>query len=593
MALASRVDLAVIGAYLLLMILVGMVLSYFNRDAADFFRSGNKMPWWLAGFSMFMTSFSVWTFTGAAGLAYRAPGAAFAMYFSTAAGMIFGVWFLASLWRRTRSTTILSYLTERYSLATNQTYSWTMMPAQLIQGGIQLLALGTFISVALGTDLRLTVLVCGLVIALYCLIGGLWAVVVTDTLQFIVLFPTALVVMVLGFRDVGGLSRLVTDVPEGFWNVNTAEFDWWYILAFGVMMLMAMNSGSLSQRYFSVKNEREARKVAILTMVLLFLAPILWFLPPLFARVSGLDLESISLGLNAPEEAAYVAYCLHILPHGAIGVMLAAMLSATMSSLSSTFNAFSAVITNDIIKQVFWKEASGKTLLLIGRLVTLVFGGLVITAALVQAGGDGSVFELMMTYSAVVILPSGIPIVMGLFYHRTPPWAGIASYLSGIMAGVGMLLFEKYHSLLFADFHFQMSFTDQVFTVGGISLAVYVLPGLFISPSGDYALKLARFYAKMRTPVSPGEIGDTRATDTGSFRITGWTALIMGAGAASLAFLELSFPDRMINLLIGGAIGMAGVILLLAERFAARLPPRIRTIHPEDHESNPGDGGAE
>jgi SSS family transporter len=575
MSLASRVDLAVIGAYLLLMLLVGVALSYFNRDAADFFRSGNKMPWWLAGFSLFMSSFSVWTFTGAAGLAYRAPGAAFAMYFSTATGMIFGIWFLGKLWRRTRATTILSYLTERYDMATNQTYSWTMMPLALVQGGIQLLALGTFISVALGTDLKLTVIVCGLVISLYCLIGGLWAVVVTDTLQFIVLFPTALIILMLGLRETGGVAPLFTQVPDGFWSVTNGEYDWWYILAFGVMMVFALNSGAMGQRYFSVKDEREARKVAILAMVLFYMAPFLWFLPPMFARVAGLDLQAITLGLGAPEEASYVAYCLHILPHGAIGVLLAAMLSATMSSLSSTFNAYSAVITDDIIKQLFWKKGEGKALLLMGRLTTLGFGAAVVGAALFQSRGEVGVFQLMMTFSGVVIMPTGIPIVLGLFYHRTPPWAGIASYMTGVLVGVGMLLFD-----------FDLSFTQQVFITGGISLLVFIVPGLFIPPSGEYALRVARFFAKMRTPVSPGEIGETLKTDTGSFRITGWTAVIMGAGAMSLVFLDLDFSGRMINLVVGAGIGFSGVILLVAERIAVRRIARIRYVVPEEPTDN-------
>ena len=66
MLLASRVDLIVVGIYMLLMVVVGVLLSLFNKDDSDFFKSGNKMPWWLAGFSLFMSSFSVWTFTGAA-----------------------------------------------------------------------------------------------------------------------------------------------------------------------------------------------------------------------------------------------------------------------------------------------------------------------------------------------------------------------------------------------------------------------------------------------------------------------------------------------------------------------------------------------
>ncbi|MFC1537255.1 hypothetical protein ACFL4P_00340 [Gemmatimonadota bacterium] len=553
MALATGIDITVIVVYMVAMIAVGVVLSFFNKTDSDFFKSANKMPWWLAGFSLFMSSISVWTFTGAAGVAYRAPGAVIAMYLSTAAGMVFGVWFLAGLWRRTRAGTILSYLSERYGIATNQTYSWTLLSAQMVQGGIQLLALGKFISVAMGTGLGMTIITCGLVISFYCLIGGLWAVAVTDTLQFVVLFSCAVVVMILGVGEIGGVATLFAGVQEGFWQVNTQEFDWWYVLAFGVMMFFAMNSGVLSQRYFSVKNEREARKVALLTMILFAITPFIWFLPPVAARIIGLDLSSVTLGLNAPEEAAYVAFCMHILPQGAIGVMLAAMLSATMSSLSSVFNAYAAVITEDIVKQVFWKKATPRALLVLGRVMTLVFGVLVIAAALTLSRSTGGVFRLMMTYSGVVIIPSGIPIVLGLFYRATPRWAGTASYLTGAAVGVAFLVLDT-----------GITFTQQVFAVGGVSAAIYLIPGFFIKPGGRYKETLHLFFTKLASPVSRSEIGDTSYTDTGSFRVTGWAALIMGSLASCLAFLDLPVGDRMINLAIGVLIASFGITLIVA-----------------------------
>ena len=559
MTLASRFDIIVIGVYMLLMVAVGIILSYFNKDDSDFFKSGNKMPWWLSGFSFFMTSFSVWTFTGAAGLAYRAPGVAISMYLINSLSMIFGVLFLARRWRRSRAVTIMSYLSERYGVTTNQVYSWTHLAAALVQGGIQLLALGTFISVAIGTDLKLTIIVCGLVISLYCLIGGLWAVVVTDTLQFMVLFPCALVVMFLGLYEVGGISSLIAKAPEGFWRIHTQEFDWKYLLAYGVMMSFAFNSGAAAQRFFSVKDEKEARKVALLSMFLLMTTPAVFLLPPIISRILELDLASITLGLSAPHEAAYIGFCLQYLPQGAIGIMLAAMLAATMSSLSSTFNAYAAVITEDIIRQIFWKKASGKALLLIGRLTTLLFGALVIGAAIAQAKSKGGVFGLMMTFSGVVVVPAGIPIVIGLLYRATPPWAGIASYLTGLGVGVLYLWLGK-----------EITFTQQVFFIGGISAVIYFVPGLFLKPKGEYKKSLDRLFAKLATPVKPEEIGDTEATDVSSFRITGWTTVGMGAAVMCLALLDLPLSGRLINLAIGLLIGLTGGFLLLSSKIVAR-----------------------
>ncbi len=563
MALASRVDLYVVGVYMVLMIAVGIVTSFFNKDDSDFFKSGNKMSWWLSGISLFMSSFTVYTFTGAAGLAYRAPSVAFFFYLCNGLAMIFSIWVLSARWRRTRASTVMSYLSERYGISTNQLYSWSHLGVAVVQGGVQLLALGKFISVALGTDLAATIIVCGLVIAFYCLIGGLWGVVITDTLQFMVLFPCALVAMFLGLYKMGGFSHLVTAAPPGYWRIETQEFDWAFLAAVAVGTTFAMSSGAAAQRYFSVRDEKEARKVAVITMILLLIAPVIWFLPPVVTRLLGLDLASVTVGLNAPQEAAYVAFCMKFLPPGAMGIMLAAMLSATMSTLSANFNIYAAVITEDIIKQVFWKKARPEKLLFIGRIVTLVLGTLVVIAAILQAKVKGGVFQLMLTISGVVLVPAGVPIVFGLLYRRTPAWAGLASYGAGLFVGILYLLLGE-----------EISYTRQVFYVGGISALIYFLPGIFLKPAGEYKKRLEAFFGKLSTPVSPAEVGESQATDVGSYRLTGWTTVAMGVAVIFLAFLDLPLEGKMINLSIGLLMALIGIIVLAAASYAQRLKKR-------------------
>jgi solute:Na+ symporter, SSS family len=551
--LVTQIDLIIIGVYMLLMIAIGVVVSIFNKDDSDFFKSSNKLPWWLSGISLFMSTFSVYTFTGAAGLAYRAPGVALVFYLMNGLALVFSFWFLAGRWRRSRASTVMSYLSERYNVSTNQLYSWTHLGVAIVQGGVQLLALGKFISVALGTDLITTILVCGLVITAYCIIGGLWGVVITDTLQFMVLFPCALVVLFLGFYQLGDLSRLVTDAPEGFWNLQTQEFDWFFLAAVAVGACFAMSSGAAAQRYFSVRDEREARKVALVTMILLLVAPAIWLLPPAITRILGLDLASITVGLNAPEEAAYVVFCMNFLPAGAMGIMLAAMLAATMSSLSTNFNLYAAVITEDIVKQVFWKKADGKRLLLIGRVMTLVLGALVIVAAVMQSKAQGGVFKLMLTIGGVVLVPAGVPIIFGLLFRHAPSWAGIASYSSGLVIGILYLILGK-----------DISYTHQIFYVGGFSALVYFVPGIFIKAKGDYKNRLDDFFLKINTPVSNQEVEDSLVTDMGSFRIIGWTTSGMGIAVSCMVFLDLPLMGRMVNLAIGLLMILLGISVLLA-----------------------------
>ncbi|MBW7998215.1 MAG: hypothetical protein FVQ81_16920 [Candidatus Glassbacteria bacterium] len=572
MQLVARADLVIVGVYLLAMIGIGVVMSFFNKDDSDFFRGGNKMPWWLAGVSLFMSMFSVYTFTGAAGLAYRSPGVAFLLYFLNGAGYLIGFLFLASRWRRSRSATIFSYLTERYGLTTNQVYSWMGLAASIVQSGVMLLALAKFVSVAIGTDLTSTIIVCGAVIAAYCLIGGLWAVVVTDTLQFMVMFPCAIITMWLGVSAIGGVDVLMANVAT--WNVPDSgvymsgdawSYGWKFIMAYGVMMIFASSSGIAAQRYFSVKKEKQARQVALLTMILLVIAPLVWLLPPVCARILGLDLQFVSetLKMNAPEEAAYVVFCLKYLPVGAMGIILSAMLSATMSSLSSNFNAFAAVITEDIVKQLLWKKASSKALLVVGRVMTLVLGTLVIAAAVIMAERPGGVFQLMLDFSGVVIIPAGIPIVVGLFYKPTPWWAGIASYVSGVAVGLAALWYDMSITIGGVELlSAPPTFEQQVFTIGTLSALVYFIPGMLVKIRGSYAQRLDAFFTKLATPISDAEVGDSETTDVSSYRITGWTTVGMGAAVSGLALLDLPISGRMINLSVGLLMAAFGLALI-------------------------------
>ena len=591
MVLAQRVDLVIVVVYLLLMVAIGFAVSYFNKTGSDFFRGGNIMPWWLAGVSLFMSTFSVYTFTGAAGWAFRSPAVAFTLYFTNALGYIVGVFFLAKLWRRSRSTTVFSYMTERYGIATNQVYSWVGVAAAIVQSGVMLLALSKFISVAVGTDLHTTTVVCGVVIAVYCLIGGLWAVVVTDTLQFMVLFPCALVTMFLAVGEIGGVGVLLADISAN-WRIpdagvdltgNAWSYGWEFVWAYMIMMTFAGCSGIAAQRYFSVKKESDARKVAALTAVLLLVAPAVWLLPPVCTRILGLDLSyvSTSLGMKAPEEAAYVVFCLKYLPAGAVGIVLAAMMSATMSSLSANFNAFAAVITDDIIKQLVWKNASEKALLLIGRLMTLALGGLVIVVAVTMAQHPGGVFQLMLSFSGIVILPAGIPIVCGLFYRPAPWWSGILSYLTGLGIGVVTLLLKFEVSvwgvtLLSAP----PTFEQQIFVIGTLSALIYFLPGLLIKVKGGFKEQTDRFFAKLATPVADTEVQDSEPTDVSSYRITGWTTVGMGAGVACLALLDLPLQGRVVNLVIGIVMSAFGLFVLWLAAAARRSRLQARQIRP-------------
>src|SRR5215510_4099006 len=125
------VDYSVIGLYAILMILVGLYVMRFNRGAAEYFRGGSRIPWLVAGLSCFMSGFSAWTFTGAAGVAYRAGIAATGLYVGNALSFLLRYFVFAARWRRSRITTVMEYLTARFNQTTRQTFSWASVLVQL------------------------------------------------------------------------------------------------------------------------------------------------------------------------------------------------------------------------------------------------------------------------------------------------------------------------------------------------------------------------------------------------------------------------------------------------------------------------------
>ena len=200
----AAVDFAVIGAYMLLMIGIGVYAMRFNRGASDYFKGGNRIHWLAAGLSSFMSGFSAWTFTGAAGLAYQHGLVAILLYVGNAATFLLGYFLFAQRWRRARIGTVMEYLVDRYDERTRQVFSWTTIFFQLFTGAAMLYGLAVFVAPACGWPISWTILGCGAVILAYCVVGGLWAVVITDFLQAAILMPFTIVMLFARWRRSAG-----------------------------------------------------------------------------------------------------------------------------------------------------------------------------------------------------------------------------------------------------------------------------------------------------------------------------------------------------------------------------------------------------
>jgi SSS family transporter len=535
MSSVNTVDYAVIGLYALLMIVVGIYVVRFNRGAAEYFRGGSRVPWLVAGLSCFMSGFSAWTFTGAAGVAYRAGFAATGLYIGNALSFLLGYFVFAQRWRRSRITTVMEYLSGRFDIATHQTFSWTTIVFQLFTSASTLYGLSLFVSSATGFPVTWTIVGAGALIVFYCVLGGLWAVVVSDFLQASILMPFCLVLGIISLTRVGGVTGLLNSLPSEMKTLHVSgEFGWLYIISWTIMVSFGYNTSAMAQRYFSVDNERSARKVALLCCGLFFVGAFLWFIPPMAMRIIYPDLRTVWPSLSNPSEGAYAVASLTLLPHGLIGIMLAAMFSATMANLSAQFNLKSAILSKDLYQALLRKDAGDRELLIAGWATTFFVGGATTVIAAIMADSGQSVFQIMLTFNTIMSLAYGPPALLGLAIRRTPPWSGLASFAVGLILGI------------LGAFHYHWSLMQQVAYIIPASFGIFFLSMLF--DRGDTPAR-ARLFKNLNTPIDVTmELKDSPDFTVPVFRFLSRT--IVCIGLLSLLLIFAAPPDQRLTVLL-------------------------------------------
>jgi len=244
-------------------------------------------------------------------------------------------------------------------------------------------------------------------------------------------------------------------------------------------------------------------------------------------------LHSVWPSLANPGEAAYAVASLTLLPHGLIGVMLAAMFSATMANLSAQFNLKSAILSKDVYQALFRKGAGEKELLVVGWITTFAVGGATTILAAVMAGSGQSVFHIMLTFNTLISLAYGPPALLGLVVRRTPPWSGLASFVTGLVLGI------------LGAFVYHWSLIQQVAIIIPASFGVFYLSMLF--DRGDTPARM-RLFKNLNTPVNIAtELKDSPDHTAPVFRFLSRTILCIGA--LSLLLLLIAPSDQRLTVI--------------------------------------------
>jgi len=562
-------DHVVIIGYFALLTLIGLYFWRRVRHTGDLFTGDRRVPWWLAGVSFYLTGFSAFSFVAYSEMAYRYGLVAMTLAWSAAAAMLVGTIALGGRWQRARVISPVQFLEARYSPAIRQVLAWAGIPLKVIDDGLKIYATGLFVAVGLGYPLEASIIVCGLVMLLYTFMGGLWAVIVTDYVQFIVLTLGVIVLCPLVLTAAGGPGGLGRGAPPGFLDPVSAPFSPLYVIAFYLLILLSYNGNwAYAQKFYCVPDERQARKAGYLAVALKLLGPPLFIIPAMAARSLMPELLEPP---NSPQYT-YALLALRYLPDGLVGLMIAAMFSATMSTLSGDYNVMASVVTEDLYRRLVNPAATDRTLVLIGRLATLGIGLVTIGigVALVTTAKRG-LFEVMVTVFGLFVGPMLIPMLAGLLTRRVT-WRGAAAGIgAGFTSGLGLYLYKTFvlsgrpgidPNWLRYDYE-----AVSILVSMGSTIAAMALVTAKERVSAAERAQIAEFFDRLSRPIERPIDGRVLSPFGIIAAVTAGTGLLLVVASGVQTF----GTARLINVGAGGALcALAGGLYRLHRRMLRR-----------------------
>ena len=531
-------------------LITGVSFSKTGKDMKSFFSGGGNVPWGMSGLSLFMGFFSAGTFVVWGSIAYSYGMVSIIIQLTMAvAGYAVGTW-IAPRWHRTHSLTAAEYITGRLGVKTQKTYTYIFLAVSVFTTGSFLYPVAKIVEVTTGIPLTTAIFALGAFSMVYVALGGLRGVVVTDVLQFVILFAAVVIAVPLAFDKIGGVGTFFEKVPEGFFELFEGEYTPGFVIAFAIYNMFFLGGNwAYVQRYTSVKTERDSRKTGWLFGVLYTISPILWMLIPMIYRVYNPSLSGLE------NEGAYLLMCKEAMPDGLLGLMLGGMIFATASSLNATLNISAGVVTNDIFKRVR-PDASEKTLMNVARISTWGFGIMAIIVALLIRS-MGGIVNAVISVPPLTGLPVYLPVIWSLFSKRQTA----RTILSATFISLAINLIFK-----FVTPHFGLALDRTWEMIVGTAVPVILLAGIevvlkakeFIAP--EYMAYISGRNVRMRQE-NAGDTEESKRTDRFTQKVLG-----IGLGLSGVLITVLGFiaeENIVVPVAVGLVVTLIGIYLLI------------------------------
>ena len=440
-------DWFVLGLYFAILVGVAIwVALQRNKNTEDYFLAGRNVGWFVIGASIFASNIGSEHVVGLAGTGFSS-GTPLAHYELHAWIVLLLGWLFLPFYIRSGAFTMPEFLEKRFDSRSRWFLSvFSLFAYVLTKVSVTIYAGGIVVSELLNLDFWVGAIGIVVFTGIYTIIGGLKAVVYTETLQTIVLILGSVIITFLGFQEVGGwdeLTKTVTEVSPDHFNMwrpwDDPDFPWAGLLFGGTIVGIWYwcTDQYIVQRTLAANNITIGRRGAIFGAYLKLLPILIFLVPGIIAyalTIQNPEIYSVIDPVTGVERAdrAFPMLVTTLLPVGLKGLVAGGLMAALMSSLASVFNSCSTIFTIDIYKQIS-PEKSEQFLVNVGKIATVVIVVLGIAwIPIMEKIGGGVMYQYLQNVQAYIAPPVTTVFLLGIIWKRVNAQAAIVTLFSGL-----------------------------------------------------------------------------------------------------------------------------------------------------------------
>lgn len=438
-------DYAAITIYLLALIGIGVFFSFRNKSTDDYFRGGQRVPWWAAGCSIFATMLSSLTFMSVPAKVYATDWVYFPINMAIIALAPFIIAYILPFFRSINATSAYEYLEMRFNVVARLVASAFYIFFQIGRMAIVMFLPALALTTVTPISVEMCILLMGIMSLIYCTVGGVEAVIWTDTMQTVVLIGGALLSLILIMLNLDGGTAAFISQGMADQKFHAINWDWspgsftstaiWVIVLGGIAQQFVpyASDQGVVQRYMSVESEKKAAQSIWTNAGLSFVASFLFF-----ALGTGLYVFyqqfPQQLDPTLQNDSVFPQFIAAQLPAGLAGLVIAGVFAAAQSTVSTSMNSIATAFTTDFVRR-FKLIKTEKGYFRCAQGVTLVAGILGTGSALVLATADvKSIWDTFMGLLGLLGGPMGGLFALGMFTRRTHGIGAVVGLVCGATA---------------------------------------------------------------------------------------------------------------------------------------------------------------